>query len=89
MNTNQTAQAPVTAAEKLAKADRAPRQSFPPLTEVTSPTVTTEAAAYYLNRRPQTLRIWSMAETGPVTPLRINRRLAWAVADLRRVLGVA
>lgn len=29
---------------------------FQPLEQVTSPTVDTDAAAYYLNRRPQTLR---------------------------------
>nr|WP_162570544.1 hypothetical protein [Variovorax sp. SRS16] len=57
--------------------------------EVTSPTVTTEAAAHYLNRRPQTLRLHSCNDNGPVRPLRINGRLAWPVADLKRVLGVA
>ena len=30
-------------------------QQFPPLESVTRPTVDTAAAAYYLNRRPQTL----------------------------------
>lgn len=66
-------------------------QQFPPLELVTSPSVPTEQAAYYLNRRPQTLRGWACAETFPVglRPLRINGRLAWPVAELRRVLGVA
>ena len=31
-------------------------EQFPPLESVTRPTVETAAAAYYLNRRPQTLR---------------------------------
>ena len=65
-------------------------QQFPPLESVTRPTVDTAAAAYYLNRRPQTLRTWAMnSGTGPVSCIRINGRLAWKVADLRRVLGVA
>lgn len=63
-----------------------PKQ-FPPLESVTRPTVPTEQAAHYLDRRPQTLREWAM--TGRVIqPLRINGRLAWPVAELRRVLGV-
>ena len=63
--------------------------SFPPLEAVTRPAVDTAAAAYYLNRRPQTMRGWACHEDGPLRPLRINGRLAWPVAELRRVLGVA
>ena len=66
--------------------NKAPQQ-FPTLESVTRPTVDTAAAAYYLNRRPQTLRIWAMNQH-PIRPLRINGRLAWPVAELRRVLGV-
>ena len=61
---------------------------FCPLGQVTRPTVTTEEAAYYLNRKPQTLRSWSSAETGPLRPIRIFGRLAWSVADIRALLGV-
>ena len=64
-------------------------QQFPPLEQVTRPTVPTEQAAYYLNRRPQTCRAWACLENGPPRPLRINGRLAWPVAELRKVLGVA
>ena len=62
---------------------------FPLLEQVTRPTVPTEQAAYYLNRRPQTCRAWACLENGPLRPLRINGRLAWPVAELRKVLGVA
>ena len=48
----------------------------------------TAEAAYHLNRAQQTLRLWSMREDGPLRPIRINGRLAWPVAELRRVLGV-
>ena len=61
---------------------------FPALESVTRPTVPTEQAAYYLDRRPQTLRGWACKEDGPVRPIRINGRLAWPVAGLRLVLGV-
>ena len=62
---------------------------FPVLESVTRPAVDTAAAAYYLNRRPQTMRCWACHDDGPLRPLRINGRLAWPVAELRRVLGVA
>ncbi|ART48754.1 hypothetical protein CBP33_11995 [Acidovorax carolinensis] len=65
-----------------------PRQ-FPPLELVNRPTVPTEQAAYYLNRRPQTLRAWACLENGALRPVRINGRLAWNVAAIRSVLGVA
>ena len=51
----------------------------------------TAAAAHHLNRQPQTLRGWASAETFPegLRPLRVNGRLAWPVAGIRKVLGVA
>ena len=67
--------------------NKAPQQ-FPTLESVTRPTVYTSAAAYYFNRRPQTLRAWACLENGPLRPVRINGRLAWPVAELRRVLGM-
>ena len=63
-------------------------QQFPLLESVTRPTVDTAAAAYYLNRRPQTLRIYACHENGPLRPIRVHGRLAWSVADIRRLLGV-
>ncbi|QEA12093.1 helix-turn-helix domain-containing protein [Comamonas flocculans] len=66
----------------------APESSHPSLEHVTRPTVTTGEAAHYLNRRPQTLRGWACQENGPVRPIRINGRLAWPVADIRRLVGV-
>jgi len=64
-------------------------QQFPSLELERRPAVDTAAAAHYLNRRPQTLRGWACSENGPLRPIRINGRLAWPVAELRRVLGVA
>ncbi len=65
-----------------------PRQ-FPALELVNRPAVDTASAAHYLNRRPQTLRGWACLENGPLRPMRINGRLAWPVAELRRMLGVS
>jgi hypothetical protein len=61
---------------------------FTPLAHETRPAVDTAAAAYYLSRRPQTLRGWACLENGPLRPIRIMGRLAWPVADIRRLLGV-
>jgi hypothetical protein len=62
---------------------------FPPLDQVTSPTVTTDQAAFYLNRKPQTLRKHACLENGPIRPIRINGRLAWRVADIKKLVGGA
>ncbi len=61
---------------------------FQPIEKITLTAVTTEQAAYYLNRRPQTLRTWAMRENGLIRPLRINGRLAWPVKDIKRILGI-
>ncbi len=62
-------------------------QRFIPLEEVTLPTVPTDAAAYYLNRKPQTLRAWACLENGPLRPVRINGRLAWPVPSLKTLVS--
>ena len=63
--------------------------TFPPLETENRSAVNTAAAAYYLSRRPQTLRGWACLENGPLRPIRISGRLAWKTDDLRRLLGVA
>ena len=64
-------------------------ESFVPLTQETRNAVDTAAAAFHLNRKPQTLRSWACFENGPIRPIRINGRLAWPVRELRRLLGCA
>ncbi len=59
---------------------------FPPLEQVNRPAIPTDAAAHYLNRKPQTLRSWACLENGPIRPIRINGRLAWPVAAIRELL---
>ncbi|WP_239185190.1 DNA-binding protein [Candidatus Nitrotoga sp. HW29] len=60
---------------------------FPPLEQVTRPTVPTNQAAYYLNRQPQTLRAWACLENGALRPHRICGRLAWKVSDIKLLLN--
>ncbi len=60
---------------------------FPPLNQVNSDTVSTDAAAYYVNRKPQTLRKWAALEIGPIRPIRINGRLGWRVKDLKKLVN--
>lgn len=66
------------------------RSGFPPLALETREVIPTSQAAYYLNRRPQTLRIWASAGgSGPIRPLRINGRLAWPTRRIRELVGAA
>lgn len=60
-----------------------------PLNSENRAALTTKETAAHLGRKPQTLRVWAMRGDGPIQPIRINGRLAWPVAELRRVLGVA
>lgn len=64
-------------------------KQFPALEFVNRPTVTTEQAAHYLNRRPQTLRGWACLENGPIRPIRVHGRLAWPTAQIKALVGVA
>lgn len=59
-----------------------------PLDRETRANLPTPEAAFHLNRAEQTLRIWAMRENGPLRPIRVNGRLGWPVAELRRLLHV-
>lgn len=61
---------------------------FPPLALVTKPNLTTGELAYYLNRRPQTLRGWACNEDGPIRPKRVGGLLAWSTAECKALAGV-
>lgn len=62
--------------------------SLPRLADINLPSLDTATAAAYLNRRPQTLRMWACFESGPLRPIRIHGRLAWSTDDVRRLLHV-
>ncbi len=60
--------------------------NYPPLEQISRPAVTTEEAAFYLNRKPNTLRLWACKDNGLIRPLRHAGRLAWRVSDIKRVM---
>jgi len=69
----------------------APQQlkaQYLPLHQVTRPNLTTAETAYYLNRRPQTLRGWACLENGPIRPTRIGGLLAWNTETVKALAGV-
>lgn len=59
-----------------------------PLAQETRTALPTGEAAAQLCRAPQTLWLWACKESGPIRPIRLNGRLAWKVADIKRVLGL-
>jgi hypothetical protein len=65
------------------------KTTYSSLADETRAVVDTETAAFHINRKPQTLRSWACFGTGPITPQRIHGRLAWPVAELRRIVGIA
>jgi hypothetical protein len=65
-------------------------KTLTPLQFVTKPNLTTAEAAYYLNRRPQTLRMWACCSgTVPMRPRRIGGLLAWPTVEVKVLTGVA
>ena len=62
---------------------------FIPLEFETRTHVTTAVMCRHLGRKEQTARGWACHEDGPLRPIRVNGRLAWAVADIKHLLGVA
>jgi len=72
------------------KATAAPAD-FVPLNLETRTHVSTAVLCHHLGRKEQTARGWASAETYPpgLKPLRVMGRLAWPVAGIRAVLGVA
>jgi len=63
---------------------------FIPLDQETRTHVSTKVMCRHLGRKEQTARGWASAETFPegLRPLRVNGRLAWPVAGIKRLLGV-
>ncbi len=64
------------------------RQEFTPLDLETRPTVTTAAAAFYLRKAQQTMRIYACRENGPIRPIRVGAHLHWRTDEIRALLGV-
>lgn len=61
---------------------------YPPIEFETRSHVPTACAAFWLSRAEQTLRVWKMKQpAGMPRPIRINGRLAWPVAEIRKLLA--
>ena len=60
---------------------------FTSLSTETRTVIDTNEAAFHLGRKPQTLRKWACHEDGALRPIRINGRLAWSVAEIRRIVS--
>ncbi len=65
-----------------------PDQKYPLLAHEVRYAISTDAAAFHLNRKPQTLQKWACRGNGPIKPIHVSGRLAWRVEDIRRLLGV-
>ncbi len=63
------------------------QQNFSSLDEEKRSHLPTNSTAYHLGRSAQTLRSWACLENGPIRPVRINGRLAWSVADIKKLLA--
>jgi hypothetical protein len=61
---------------------------FIPLDQESRTHVSTAVMCHHIGRKEQTARGWACHEDGPLRPIRVNGRLAWPVADIRRILGV-
>lgn len=72
--------------DRGSKMQTATNQTFIPLAQETRTAIPTADTAFHLSRKSQTLRAWACLENGPIRPIRINGRLAWPVADIKRLL---
>lgn len=59
---------------------------FVPLHLETRTHVSTKVMCRHLNRKEQTARVWACLENGPLRPIRVHGRLAWPVAEIKRIL---
>lgn len=69
----------------------AKQAKFTPLDRETRTHVDTATMCWHLGFAQQTARLWACKETYPegLRPIRVNGRLKWPVAGIRRTLGLA
>jgi len=74
-----------------AQPPQAAHSQFTPLDRETRTHVDTETMCWHLGFAQQTARLWACKETYPegLRPIRVNGRLKWPVAGIRKTLGVA
>lgn len=68
-----------------------PPADFIPLFQEARTHVSTAVLCWHLTKKEQTARAWASAETYPdgLMPVRVKGRLAWPVAGIKKLLGVA
>lgn len=49
--------------------------------------LTTREAAAMLRLEPQTLQKWSSQNSGPISPIKIARRLRWRRSDIENLIN--
>jgi S-adenosylmethionine:diacylglycerol 3-amino-3-carboxypropyl transferase len=76
-------------AARLTEIEHVGHPQFTPLEQERRSAVTTAEAAFHLNRKPQTLLIWSCKELGPIRPIKVCGRLMWRTDDLRTLVGAS
>jgi len=64
--------------------------AYTPLDQETRTHVDTATMCWHLGFAPQTARLWACKQTYPegLRPVRVNGRLKWPVAGIRKILGV-
>jgi len=74
-----------------AQLPQAAHPQFTPLDFLFRAQADTETMCWHLGFAQQTARLWACKETYPegLRPIRVNGRLKWPVAGIRKTLGVA
>ena len=70
----------------ICRATEVNQSKYPSIDSITVPTVGTDQAAFYLGRKPQTLRAWACYGTGPIDPVLVNGRQHWLVPVIKNLL---
>lgn len=63
------------------------QNQYQPLADESRSHISTSEAAFHLNLKPQTLRVWACYQNGPIVPVKLQNRLVWSVAKIRSLLG--
>ena len=66
-----------------------PVKTYPPLEQVTRPSITTDEIAYYTNMKPNTWRIHACKQTHSIRPFKVGGKLQWPTVEVKKLMGVA
>jgi hypothetical protein len=60
---------------------------FTPLDQEIREVIPTINASFHVGVTPKCMRDWASKGTGPIKPLRYQRKLMWRVSDIRRLVA--